>query len=292
MDRTKTVGVVVLFVLAIAWASVSMIRPDAMVSILDVGQGDAIFITTSSGEDVLIDGGPNGQLLEHLGGMLPLTDRDIELMVLTHPHADHLSGLIDVVQRYNVQRIVCACKGGESQTFEKWRQEAGYDAPIENLDEVTEIIFIGGAKLTIWPPPEGKSLNDQSLVSLFEDTNKSFLFTGDAEIPSEEWLLEENYLQDVDVLKVGHHGSRSSTTEAFLGAITPEIGVISVGENNRYGHPHGEILKRLQDHEVQIHRTDQDGSIIFWLYKGEWRLSTLSERLMPLIVDLWYNSAT
>lgn len=244
------------------------------VSFLDVGQGDAILIRAPGGRTILIDGGPGRNILSRLSEHLPLFDREIDLLMETHPDTDHVGGLPDVLGRYSVRGIIKPCIDSDNP----------YDKALENLAKdrgVTEICaesgniidLGGGAKMEILYAGWGKvsDTNTASIVSNLSFGNNKFLFTGDTTIVVEKYLTytEGNRLQ-ADVYKVSHHGSKSSNDEKFLQTVNPQISIISVGKNS-YGHPHQEVLDDLSSLKSSILRTDilgtvtlsSDGSSIF-----------------------------
>ncbi|MFA6475092.1 MAG: MBL fold metallo-hydrolase [Patescibacteria group bacterium] len=243
----------------------------SFVAFLDVGQGDAIYIRTSNGSDVLIDGGPDRKILEQLPKVLAPQDNTIELMLLTHPDADHIDGLIEVVKRYSVKQIITTALPAEKSDYKE----------LLNLIETKNIqhtVVQQGNKIVLgeqddidilYPeadtPLTTLSTNNTSLVAEYhyknQTTEKTILLVGDAETPVEDELLKQNLLHDVDILKVGHHGSKTSSSEAFLQKITPELCIIEVGKDNSYGHPHAEVVHRLQQY-CEIKRTDDWGNIV------------------------------
>lgn len=230
----------------------------------DVGQGDAIYIRTLAGQDVLIDGGPDATILTKLGQDMPFYDRKIELVILTHPHADHVAGLIDVLKRYKVDQILSTGVEYNTATHGKWKdivQEK--NVPVKTA-RAGQKIKLGQAGMDILYPVDrltGKkigNLNNTSIVSRLVYGKNSALFTGDIEIEAERELLNNQTYLKSDILKVSHHGSKTSTLEPFLEAVDPEYAIISVGKN-RYGHPHKEVLERLK--EIRLFRTDLDGDV-------------------------------
>ncbi|MFC1802159.1 ComEC/Rec2 family competence protein [Patescibacteria group bacterium] len=236
------------------------------VSFLDVGQGDAIFIDTPSGLQVLIDGGKNKSVLRELSSVLPFYDRSIDVVIATHPDADHIEGLVSVLENYKVDYFV------ESGNY----LDNGIYEELVRLSESknTERIFARrGMNLNF-----GESLNlsflfpDRDVLSVGSNTasvvtklvygGKSFLFTGDSPKSIEKYLVSlDSEVLKSDVLQVGHHGSKTSTSDVFLNAVNPEIAVISVGVDNRYGHPSESILDLLDKFNVEFFRTDQDGLV-------------------------------
>ncbi|RLC37157.1 MBL fold metallo-hydrolase [Candidatus Falkowbacteria bacterium] len=240
------------------------------VDFFDIGQGDSILIKTPMGQNVLIDGGPDNTVIERLSEVLPWWDRTIDLMILTHPHDDHVFGLIDVIKRYNVKKIIYTGVVHSAPAYIAWLELIrDNQIPLVIIDR-PQIIELGDScKLDIMYPLEsllGKetaNLNNSSLVMklIFKDT--SFLLTGDAEMEVENLLAEtlDSACLRADVLKVGHHGSDTSSSEEFLQAIKPEVAVIQVGKENSFGHPSRRVIKRLERIGAKIYRNDLDGTV-------------------------------
>jgi len=246
----------------------------------DIGQGDAIFIKTPKRHQILIDGGPSSAILEKLGKELPFWDRTIDLIILTHPEYDHLVGLIEVVKRYKIENILWTGVRKETAEFKEWQrlieeERMKEDAQIKiakNGLRINLLIYEIDRKegyLEILFPLESleggefKNTNNTSIITKLVFGENSFLFSGDAYKEIERRLIEGEVDLDSDVLKVGHHGSKTSTSEEFLKEILPEIAVISVGKENAYGHPHQEVLEILSKYGIRILRTDIDGDIKF-----------------------------
>jgi len=234
----------------------------------DIGQGDSIFIETPSGHQLLIDGGPGNTVLSKLGEVMPFYDKDIDVVVVSHPHADHIVGLINILNRYDVKNIVEAKESYNSSEFKAW-QEAVKNENANNVEAVAgKVIDLGdGVTLTILHPFESvagdnpKNPHDDVVVAMLKYKDLEIILTGDMEIRVERRLIMEGYDLDSDVLKIGHHGSKTSTGEEFLSAVSPEVAVIQVGAKNRYGHPSPEILKRLEEYDIKYYRNDVDGDI-------------------------------
>ncbi|MBI4134988.1 MAG: MBL fold metallo-hydrolase [Candidatus Sungbacteria bacterium] len=236
---------------------------------LDVGQGDAIWIETPDHYQVLIDGGPGRTILEKLGERMHFWDREIDLVVLTHPHADHVSGLLEVLRRYRVNAVIES--GAEYGTAEY----AEWDTLLEK-NGVTQYLAVSGMKVLLGKYAEllvlapldsavGKSfsnVHDANVVSELRIGGVTFLLMGDAEAKLERTLISEHLISDVAVLKVGHHGSKTSSSDIFLRRAAPEIAVVSVGARNRYGHPASLVLDRLQEAGIRILRTDTMGDVV------------------------------
>ena len=236
---------------------------------LDVGQGDAILIEKGQ-EQILIDGGSSGQiLLEKLGKYVPFWDRKIEIVIATHPDADHIGGFIDLMKVYQVGEIVDTQTQSESQLYKKYREmiDAKKIGEIEGVAGVN--IRIGDdAEMKIVSPAENynskeKDTNLNSITARLIFGENSFLFTGDLPSDGESALMRSNFVLNSRVLKIGHHGSKYSTSEGFLKAVDPSDVIISVGANNRYGHPTPEILERLRNIGANIFRTDENGDIVY-----------------------------
>lgn len=247
------------------------------IDFLDVGQGDSILIKTPQGDDILIDGGPDASVLDRLGRNLPFYDRDIELMILTHPHSDHVAGLVEVLKRYEVKRVLYTGALHTSPDYLEWLKIIKEkNIPMETVKVGNRFQFGTDLYLDILYPFEEltnqkfKELNDSSIVSRLVYGQTSFLLTGDAPQEVEEKLLQSAgagapvyplTLLKADVLKVGHHGSRYSSSLEFLEAVKPQYAVIQVGKDNKFGHPHLVILRRLENLGIKIFRTDLDGEI-------------------------------
>lgn len=234
----------------------------------DVGQGDAILISQGS-QQVLIDGGKDGKLLlEKLGRYIPFWDRNIETIIETHPDQDHIGGLIEVLQTYNVGNVLETKMQNDSQTFKKLEGliEENKIEIIEAKKDVT-IRFSNGAELQVLYPFEsvldinGKDTNIYSVVSKLTVGSSKFLFTGDLPTTQENELINKNVDMKAQFLKVAHHGSKYATGDAFLEKVKPIDAIISVGKNNSYGHPNQEVLQRLSARRINILRTDEKGDI-------------------------------
>ncbi len=240
---------------------------------LDVGQGDALFIEFPTGEQMLVDGGPGDVVLAKLGSVLPPWDRTLDAVVATHPDADHVSGIISVLDRYDVETIYESGVGAHTPFGEAYEQRR--DAESTHVVQISrgDVINIGEVRLTIlWPEEtqEGQypeKRNNVSLVFLLEYGQTSMLFTADTEEEAEDGYAAQ--VGDIDVLKVGHHGSLTSTSWNLLELTDPEVALISLGKDNSYGHPHPVILDRLDQIGAQIFRTDLDGDILLTSWGGE-----------------------
>ena len=237
------------------------------IAFLDVGQGDAIFIESPTGNQVLIDGGPGQMVFSPLSAVMPFYDRSIDVVIATHPDADHIGGLPEVLRRYDVDTFLDPGVSSDTGTYQALVQSIGL-AGVERVvaRRGMKINLGGGATLEILFPDrdmEGADTNDASIVAKLVYGDTSFLFTGDSPEKIERYLASiDGKNLDVDVLKAGHHGSKTSTSDTFLGFTSPQIAVLSVGSDNRYGHPHKEVLDRLLDFDIKILRTDEEGTIV------------------------------
>lgn len=270
----------------VIWTS-AVQAPDDLLHMyaLNIGQGDAIYLRLPSGPDVLIDGGPNEQVLAELGEVMPLRDREIDLVIATHNHADHIGGLRDVLAAYRVKEIWVTGAVHTTNTFDKWRaaieQEQKEGATVVEVKAGTEKQF-GDVTIKVLYPletPHGvtpKEQHDATVVTKASYGEFDVLLTGDAEARHEQAIVERYAPElDVEVFKVGHHGSTTSTTEAFLNTTTPKTAIISVGKGNKFGHPAPSILRRLREHQIETYRTDEQGRVevvsdgeTFWTNKN------------------------
>lgn len=247
------------------------VRPDGDVSVhvLDVGQGDGIFITGPSGQQILIDGGPNLDALAGMGKRMSFFDRSIDLLILSHPDNDHVFALPDVLERYNVQTVLLTGVVHDNSRYEEMLDIIERKKiPVIVADPAKDIDLGDGLRLDVlWPQPvffqkdaEGAS-NDTSIVLRLTYGEDSVLFTGDMEKDAEDAVLAAGMNMDADVLKVAHHGSRTSTSTGFLLAVSPTLAVISVSAENSYGHPHPHVINRLRHYSIPIRVTAWEGTI-------------------------------
>lgn len=250
-------------------------KPELQVYFFDVGQGDSIFIEAKDGTQILIDGGPTNKILPLLGGVMPFYDHSIDAIILTHPHADHVTGLIEVLKRYNVGEVIESGVGyntAEAKEFENLVSEKHIKKII--IQKPVKLTFFKTAALNFLFPDRSfngqilKNVHDSALVSELDFEGKKILLMADAEKNLERYLIQKGVLGDVDVLKAGHHGSKTSSNDFFLKVVKPEYAVISVGARNRYGHPHQQTLSNLEAIGAKIFRTDIDGTIVLNINNG------------------------
>lgn len=253
------------------------------VAFLNVRQGDAIFIESPTGNQMLIDGGPGKSVLRELSAVMPFYDRSIDAVLATHADQDHVGGLPDVLNRYKVDLFFESGNPGPSASFEELekitkqkRKEGNLPAQAgmkKLLARRGMVVTLGGGAIVeiLFPDrdPSGLETNMSSIVVRLVYGESEFLLTGDSPMAIERYLVSlspEGRLQgslQSDVLKAGHHGSKTSTSPEFVAAVAPKYGIISAGKDNRYGHPTTEVLETLSSAGAQILRTDRDGRIIF-----------------------------
>ena len=234
---------------------------------LDVGQGDAIFIQAPNGNQVLIDGGPDNKVLQELGRIMPFSDYSIDMLVLTHPHADHVNGLIEVLKRYDIDYVFENNIPYDSAEYREWNSLKSEAQVIQT--QAGQIMDFGdGAKLSILYPYQPGSDKTKitvphnfMVVMRLEYGGESLMLTGDMEMPLEKRLIGGSAFLKANFLKVGHHGSKTSTSEMFLQAVMPRTAFIEVGADNRFGHPGQVVLDRLESRGIKYYRSDIDGTV-------------------------------
>jgi competence protein ComEC len=216
-------------------------RPDGRLHVmaLDIGQGDAILAVSPEGRTLLVDGGPDPDLLlRRLGERLPFWQRRVDIMLLTHPHEDHVAGLVPVLERFDVRRVLDPGREYANPSYARFASLAAAEGPgVYQLARAGQQFLLGSAELRILYPSAADAaaplpedhVNNASVVAVLRSAGFSALLEGDAEAPVEAMLLERGLVPDIDLLKVGHHGSESSSTPAFLAAARPEIALITCG---------------------------------------------------------------
>ena len=238
------------------------------VAFLDVGQGDAIFIESPTGKQILLDGGPDGSVLSGIGALLPFYDRSIDMLIVSNPDKDHFAGFIDVLKNYQVGNIMEPGTIPNTEIykiFKEFIREEGATSVLARRG--MNIDLGGGAYLQILFPDRdvsGLSTNDGSIIAKLVYGGTSFLLPGDTTQNIEKYLIGlDGSNLDVDVLKLAHHGSKTSSSEALLAVTTPDYAIISAGLHNKYGHPHKEVIERLAKYNIPTLGTYEDGTIIF-----------------------------
>lgn len=250
------------------WVPSHIVPPNSLLSVsfLDVGQGDAIFITSPSGNQMLIDGGPDGSVLRQISKEMKIFDRSIDVVLATHPDRDHINGLADVLNRYRVSHYVHSGVESDSSLDEALMEVVRiHDIPEVIARRNMEIDLGGGVLAKVLFPdrdPRGMDTNDASIVLKLTYGNTCFVLSGDAPQTIERYVigLEKENLK-CQVLKAGHHGSKTSTSQEFLYFVKPEIVIFSAGKDNTYGHPHQEVTDRVKNSGAQIFSTAESGTI-------------------------------
>lgn len=237
-------------------------------AMLDIGQGDALFIESPTGTQILVDGGPPRKILSGLARIMPLFDRKLDAIIITNPDADHISGFLDVLKVYKVGQIFEPGTFNDSKTYQNLEEEfKRKNIPNILAKKGMRLDIGGGAVIDILFPDRDVSLMDSnygSIVAKLSYGQTSVMLTGDATMETEKIILGENSGEQLhsSILKVGHHGSRTSSSNEFIQAVSPTYALISDGKDNKYGHPHQEVLDDLTSFGVKIFRTDLLGTII------------------------------
>lgn len=232
-------------------------RESAMtVTMLSVGQGDSVYIRFRNGSDLLIDAGRNDQVLHALAQAMPWWDRGIDTLVLTHPDSDHIGGAVDIMQSYRIGRVIdCGDRDKDTAHVRRvYAYIAQHTIPLTRARAGDRWESGSGEYIEVLSPSAETSVesNDCSIVLDVRDRDARAMFMGDASVEIERQIVSTYGAQDIDLLKVGHHGSSTSTAEEFIIAMRPEIALISAGQENAYGHPHQEVIDRLVRHGVHI----------------------------------------
>lgn len=273
LSRTKAVLLLFACLLFLAGTAYAIVRIEdrdntMKVYFLDVGQGDAIFIEAPNGVQVLVDGGPDAATVRALGRTIPFYDRSIDMLVVTNPDKDHINGFIDVLERYRVSHVVEPGTKTNTETYKLFRDRVAAEAaPTVIARQGTRFMLDPrrGAYLEVLFPDQDVSewkTNDGSIVARLVYGGTSVLLAGDAPKETEEYLVAQGMDVSADILKAGHHGSRTSSSAEFVAAVAPTYAVISAGKNNRYGHPHQEVVDILGSAAAEVLRTS-DGTVRF-----------------------------
>jgi competence protein ComEC len=233
----------------------------------DVGQGDAILIQEGDFQ-VLVDGGPDDSVIFKLAKRMPSYDKKIEIVILTHPHEDHIRGLMNVLDEFTVERVFVNKIEYENKVYEDLLK--GYGDVILEVRQGDKFKYGEIEGEIIYPilnkdpskRVQDKNINNESIVTLLDIRGKRILLMGDAEHEAEYKLLKEISLENIYILKAGHHCSRTATSDMFLRAVNPEVVICSYGEGNKFGHPHYETIEKFQKHGVQYLETAREGDIV------------------------------
>ncbi len=244
--------------------STSVSTEKLKVDFIDVGQADCELVILPNGESMLIDAGIADAYDAIVEDLVENNVSKIDYLVGTHPHADHIGSMDKVVDNYDIGKIYMPKATNDTKLFERVLKSIKNKGLTINSTKAGMIIYEDdNTKVETLAPnsDEYDNLNDYSIVIKLTYKNRSILFTGDAQKVSEKEMLNNGYDLSADVLKVGHHGSETSTTKKFLDAVNPQYGIISCGDKNSYNHPNKDIVKRLEDAGVTVYRTDLNGTI-------------------------------
>ena len=263
--------ILIIFVMGILYLYFINQRTNIMkVAFLDVGQGDSIFIQAPNGAQMLVDGGRGSRVISALGKVMPFGDRSIDVVIGTHPDADHIGGLVDVFNMYEVDNFIEPGATSKSKIYKTLE---------DKIDEKKITHILGRAGMKIYLDKESNvyfdilypdvvdvsrwETNDASIVGKLVYGNTSIMLTADSPTNKENYLIYKNSkILAVDILKLGHHGSRTSSSVQFLKATSPQLAIISAGLNNSYGHPHKEVLDNIGNLEIPDMATYDKGTIV------------------------------
>lgn len=238
------------------------------VAFLDVGQGDAIFVETPDGVQLLIDGGPDAGVLREVSKVVPFWDRTIDVVLATHPDKDHIGGLVDILGRYQIAEIFRTENQSDTAVSSAFIFMEGDEGAGTHIARAGDVIQLGASTtLRIFSPSSDATdweSNTSSIVVQLKYGDIEFMLTGDAPLGIEEYLAK-TYGETLssEVLKLGHHGSKTATADSFLQMVAPEYAVVSAGKDNRYGHPHQEVISRVSAFGSSIISTAEVGTIVF-----------------------------
>jgi competence protein ComEC len=238
------------------------------VAFLDVGQGDAIFVETPDGVQMLIDGGKDSSVLRQLPKMMSFFDRKIDVVVATHPDSDHVSGLVDVLDRYKVQNVLRTENRNDTAPSTAFDKAVEVERGVVKYARAGQQLVLGASTTALIHSPSGDTTNWESntasVVLQLRYGEVEFMLTGDAPSSIEDYLVKVKGEElESEVLKLGHHGSRTSTSPDFLEVVSPQFAVVSAGKDNRYGHPHQEVIELLLSQKVETLNTAEVGNIVF-----------------------------
>lgn len=274
--RLGILYIVVASAAALAWIAYEQVPPTAgetaplVLAFLDVGQGDAIFIQSPTGRQVLIDGGADRDVLSELARVMPFFDHSIDVLIATHPDKDHIGGLPHVLERYAVSTIIDSGREATSDVFDFYEDMIiSEEGATYHKAQRGDVIDLGGGSYlrVLYPDAQTQvdalDSNDASIVVQLVYGETEALLTGDASDDIERRLVTIDAHLESDILKAGHHGSKTSTAQEFLNVVRPTYAVISASADNSYGHPHAEVVERLVAASSTIVSTAEQGTIVF-----------------------------
>jgi competence protein ComEC len=252
------------------WYAVQREQPSNILTVafLNVGQGDAIYIESPTHHQLLIDGGPSQAILGELRKVMPFYDRTIDTILVTNPDKDHYAGFIDILDRYKVTTVLEPGSPSDTETYKIFSRTVDAERAQEIIARRGTMIDLGGgAVLEILYPDHdvsAETTNDASVIARLVYGSTTIMFTGDTTKKSEAYILSlDGTRLDSDILKVAHHGSKTSSSEDFVKAVSPQYAVISAGKNNRYGHPSKETTDLFSTLNIPVLGTYEKGTIVF-----------------------------
>ena len=282
------IGIVVLIIAVLGFNNGLLFNADVRIFVLDVGQGDSILIKAFD-KNILIDAGPDKNLVADRLRLFGV--KDLSIIIATHPHSDHIGGMVDVVDRYRPEYYL---DPGIPHTSKIYRTllDKVEEKKLKYIRPSGQTIHIQSAELFIFPVPDGiKNINNGSVVSRLSYKDFSMLFLGDAELEEQAFIMKVNGEKlSSKIMKVSHHGSNNGTDQRLLDAVRPEVSIISVGKDNPYGHPQRETLELMEKNGIKVYRTDRDGAIAILsngdLYKIIREQGSIIERVMFIILQI------
>lgn len=252
---------------SISFFYIQYVEQDRIIFI-DVGQGDATYARLD-GADILIDSGPNRNIIFSLGKIMPIYDKKIEYLIITHFDQDHIGGISELVNRYEIGMVIMEDVCQKQSCEEIKRTFIENNIPVNSTKSISQITITDTKINFLYPRSaniNNKEENDKSIISCISAGTAKILITGDASVAIEQMMLEADKMgecADVDVLHAGHHGSKTASSLEFITSIRPEYAILSSGKDNRYGHPHFEVLERFKQSNIQVLRTDELGNISY-----------------------------
>ncbi len=272
--RTRLIHVIYLLfcaIFALGYSVSAALVPttDLHVSVLDIGQGDAIYIEAPNGRTMLVDAGPRGSLVAPLKAAQTISKKHIDVFVLTNPDADHFAGILDLMKTYSMGTVVESGTRSTSKSYQSFDRlvteekiprliaRNGMEIVLDQKRDIKFSILFPDHNVSGWKH------NDASIVGRLTYGTRSFMLTGDATTFTESIVRvrNEQELLKSDVLKIGHHGSRTSTSEAFLDAVSPTYAIVSYSMGNTYGHPHSEVVDRIRARDIILLETAKEGTV-------------------------------
>lgn len=263
LKNAKKYDVLLLLIILVLSFTTLVTANQLKVHYIDVGQGDSILIEIPDSYSMLIDGGPKSEANKLVSYLNKLGINKINYAVSTHPHSDHIGGLLTVLNDFEVEKIIDSGKIHTSQTYEDYLTLIDTKNIPYKLGRKDDKFYLGEAEFTVLHPNNTElDINNSSIVLLMKYGKTRFLFMGDAEGEAEKEILSSNNSIRAHFLKVGHHGSNTSTSKDFLEKVSPQVAIIMCGLDNSYGHPHIETINKLIDKDIKVYRTDKNGTII------------------------------